>query len=131
MRLHRNQYMLVFLAQFFAGVNAGVVFQILERNLAPYVAGSVFVLVGLYSIFAFMPRKDLLGRAALIVASLHTFGATVLLSKRLLTSPGQMISDVYGISMELYHQGATYIFYALMILTLILAFKARTSKRKT
>ena len=130
MKLHRNRFMVLLLFQIFAAVNAGVVFQIFERSTAGYVAGSVFVLVGFYSVYRFLGLKTLIGRLGLVVAGLHSLVAVVLLAKRLLTAPGVPVLDVFGIPMEIYHQGATYVFFALMIVTFITEIKLRMASAK-
>ncbi len=125
MLLNRNSFTLLCLFQFFAGVNAGVVFQVLDRPTAGFVAGTVFVLVGLYSIYRFYNVSGWLARTGLAAAVLHTIVALVLFSKRLLTPAGVPVEDVYGIEMDFYHQGATYIFYALLLVTFAAAIKYR------
>lgn len=130
MKLHRNRFMILLLLQLFAAVNAGVVFQVFERSTAGYVAGSVFVLVGFYSVYRFLTASTPLKWVGFAVADLHTTVALVLLAKRLLTPPGVPVVDVFGIPMDFYHQGATYVFFALMIVTFITEIKLRMASAK-
>lgn len=125
MKLQRNSFTILCLLQFFAGVNAGVVFQVLDRPTAGFVAGTVFVLVGIYSVYRFYGVHGWLAKAGLAAATLHTFVAVVLFSKRLLTPAGVPVDDVYGVEMDLYHRMASYIFYALVLITFAAALKYR------
>lgn len=126
MKLQRNQWMILLLFQLFATVNAGVVFQVFTKPVAAYVAGLVFVLVGFYSVYRYLKAKDVFSRLGLAIASIHTLGAVVLFIKRLITPmQAQSVDTVLGIPINIYHKGSTYVFFALMLVTLVMVLRYR------
>lgn len=119
----KNQWISLFLLEVFATINAGVVFQIFTRATAGMTAGSVFVLVGVLAVFRFAKGSDWLTRVGLFFALVHLLGATILLSKRLILPHAMPVTEVMGIPMQYYHSGSTYVFFALMVVTLVKVFR--------
>lgn len=125
MKLLRTRWEILLLLQIFATVNAGVVFQLFDKPTAGYVAGSVFVLVGFFSVYRFRSPVSLWAKAGFAVAILHTLGACILFGKRMTLPMHESVQEVIGIPMAYYHKGSTYIFLVLMMLTLAMVLRAR------
>lgn len=115
-------WILLLTLELLAGVNAGLVFKFFERATAGYIAGTVFVLVGVIAVWMFLKKNTFYKKLSLAVALIYLVGFSLPLWLSRLATPFPLpVESILGtqLPLEFFHKGATYSFYALMLVTLV------------
>lgn len=124
----RRHYIYVLAAELAVICLVLLIFRFIEpRILAGAIAGSVFVVLGLYIFVSGIRRAEARKSLSFIVGSIHLFVVALPLMITRLLNSSLVFEDVrvLGLPGPVFHQVSSYIYLALIIATLIDIFRAK------
>jgi hypothetical protein len=122
----------LFIFELFTGALAGFIFQILDRNLAGYIAGSFFFAVGVLAVCFSWSHSVKWRPLNILVSAIYLFGLSgPLFVTRLIMPSNQPVISVMGIPMGDFHSYSVTAYKFLMAMTVLQIIFVRLNKRKS
>ncbi len=106
--------------EFISGALAGIIFQSLDRNIAGYIAGSLFFAVGILALYLSRCHSVQFRLFNIIISGVYFFGFSgPLWGTRLFTPSTQPVVSVLGVPMQDFHVYSVQAYRVLMVMTVM------------
>jgi hypothetical protein len=113
-------FSLLLALEVFSGIHAALVFRVFPPAKAGYLAGTVFLSVGIIALWLFRMRAEKWRRPTLFVVSVYLFlFALPLWVARLLAPSSEPLQDVFGLPLDVFHQGSQISFATVFLMTVL------------